>query len=598
MIEYVFRPSRKVGGKTVKSRLYSGAYSLARGEKPRRVALHTPSRKVAEKMLRRLIERKQMEREGILAPEAMRTAAAAPLASLVTQYEADLRGRGLAPSHIKETVARIRRVIAGCKWSRLGDVSAASFVAWRAGFQRSAKTRKEYQTSFNAFLNWLLRHGRIAVNPLAGVDRVETRGKAARLSRSYAPDEVSRLLAAAPESRRFVYQFLVNTGVRKNEAKTLRWESVDLVKGVARVVGKGSRVRVIPLRPELVAEFRAYAVRYEESGGAPVNDALVFSPFPSDDALHADLKRAGIDRKDASGRVVHWHAFRKTFMTWGASSGVGQRSLQAVLGHSTPVLSANVYTDVEALPLRDEVAKMPWVGGVAERAQKPDKIATASRFQGLLAELAALVKVVVPEGEAAVSGCSSLAARHGFEPSAGDYLLACDAIASANAVLRDVAGRAQTAAGAGVFCDTCGGDVVLLDADGLSLCCASPWHRGLPRFLCKLEHLGVAPAGAGRLCPICPRNPEFCADCEGSAGAGAAAPDSAERVAVRVSSGEPCDLGTAPRESANQPPSKPVCGLGQFDTLEWKSCPLCGTLADPTATVCEHCAAEMWEGGE
>jgi integrase len=411
MREYVFKRSRLVRGKRVFARFFTGVYTLAKGEKPVSVPLHTPSERVARKMLRALIERKQMEREGMIAPEAMRSAASAPLAALVAEYEADLKGRGLAPSHVKETVARIRRMIKAAKWSRLGDIAPAPYIAWRARFVGSAKTKKEYQTSIKAFLNWLVRFGRLAVNPLAKVDRVETRGKAARLSRSYSPAEFSKLLAVASDSRRIVYQLLVSTGLRKKEAKTLRWESVDLVKGVAKITGKGGRTRVIPLRPELVEVLR---------GVASDTTALVFSPFPSDDALHADLKRAGIDRKDASGRVVHWHAFRKTFMTWGASSGVGQRSLQAVLGHSTPVLSANVYTDVEALPLRAEVAKMPWISSASNASPllTPAGVngADNSRFRALLAELLEVSKSVVPEGEMAISGASSLAARHGFEP--------------------------------------------------------------------------------------------------------------------------------------------------------------------------------------
>jgi integrase len=421
MREYVFKRSRLVNGKRVYARYFSGVYTLAKGEKPVSVPLHTPSERVAKKMLRALIERKQMEREGMLAPEAMRSAASVSLTDLVTEYEADLRGRGLAPSHVRETVARIRRVVGGARWARLGDVTAVSYVSWRSRFEGAAKTKKEYQTSVKAFLNWLLRLGRIAVNPLAGVDRVETRGKAARLSRSYTPAEVSKLLSVASDSRRIVYQFLVSTGLRKKELKTLRWESVDLVNGVAKITGKGGRTRVVPLRPELV-ELLGAVRPLTWSGPSGLNSPahkLLFSPFPSDDVLHADLKRAGIDRKDASGRVVHWHAFRKTFMTWGASSGVGQRSLQAVLGHSTPVLSANVYTDVEALPLRAEVSKLPWITfGDASAVLTPPAVKGAdnSRFRALLAELLEVSKTVVPEVETAVSGASSLAARHGFEP--------------------------------------------------------------------------------------------------------------------------------------------------------------------------------------
>ena len=44
----------------------------------------------------------------------------------------------------------------------------------------------------------------------------------------------------------------------------------------------------------------------------------------------------------------------------GAVSGVNQRAAQALLGHSDPALTANIYTDVNALQLQDEVAKLPW----------------------------------------------------------------------------------------------------------------------------------------------------------------------------------------------------------------------------------------------
>jgi len=427
VIEYVYKPSRKVKGKRVVSRLYSGAYSLAAGEKPRRVALHTPSKKVALKMLRDIIERKQMEREGMVAPEAMRTAAAVTLSSLVSEYRADLRGRDLASSHVMETTSRLDRMFAALKWTRLGDANPSAFVAWRAGLACAAKTKKEFQTSANAFFNWLVRMGKLAVNPLAKVDRVDTRGKAVRKSRAFSQAEFSALIAAAPESRRLVYLFLVYTGARKNEAAALRWSDITFGEKPSVLLRaentKSKEKRSVPLRSELVELLRDFADTQATvlfGGGLTFSQgALVFSRFPSDDALHADLRRAGVERKDASGRVLHFHAFRKTFQTWGAVAGVGQRSAQEMLGHSDPALTAGVYTDVAALQLHEEVAKLPWIG--AENvsvidAQKPVKIATSSRFRGLLAELVELAKHALPEGDLPLFGGSSLAARHGFEP--------------------------------------------------------------------------------------------------------------------------------------------------------------------------------------
>jgi len=240
--------------------------------------------------------------------------------------------------------------------------------------------------------------GKLTANPLAKVDRVDIRGKAVRKSRAFTVEEFAKLCAGSPAGRRLAYLFLVYTGARKNVVAALHWSDLDLGEKPAVLfrseTTKDKDSRPVPLKPELAALLRE--AKGKDSAG------VVFSPFPSDDALHADLRRAGIERKDATGRVLHFHAFRKTFQTWGAVAGIGQRSAQEMLGHSDPSLTAGVYTDVAALQLHSEVAKLPWVGaqsGVAIDAQKCARIAAPSRFRGLLTELIELAKDVLPEGE-------------------------------------------------------------------------------------------------------------------------------------------------------------------------------------------------------
>jgi integrase len=251
-----------------------------------------------------------------------------------------------------------------------------------------------------------------------------------RKSRAFTQAEFGRLIAAAPQSSRLVYLFLAYILARKNEAASLRWSDVTFTGKPSVLLRaentKSKEKRPVPLKRELADAMESAYLRLYSSDQGVSNDTLFFSPFPSDDALHADMKRAGIDRVDSSGRVLHFHAFRKTFQTWGAVAGVGQRSAQEMLGHSDPALTAGVYTDVAALQLHDEVAKLPWLGEkkstaveeivCVDDAQKPVKIATASRFRGLLAELVELAKGVVSEGDSETFAASSLAARHGFEP--------------------------------------------------------------------------------------------------------------------------------------------------------------------------------------
>lgn len=391
MTEHVFKPVRVSKGKRIQSRLFYGRYSLARGERPVTVALETVDIRVARAKLRKLIVEKQSERLGLIAPKVMRDAAAMPFAAVLGQYRATLLSL-VTRLHAQGSVRRIERAGKGAGWRVLGDVTPLSWAKWVSTLTCSAKTRKEYQTSVMAFLNWLVRTKQIAVNPLAGVDKVETRGKMVRPVRAFTDDELRRLLAVAGR-RRSLYLLLLYTGLRRNEARSLVWDDVklDAVRPylLARDTTTKSGVkRAVPLHPALVVVLTALRPL------PPVDASMrpLWPIFPKHRTLMADLVRAKIEHVDKLGRVVHFHAFRKTFQTLGVRSGVNQRAAQEMLGHSDPSLTANVYTDVAALNLHGEVAKLPWLGDAAERAVvsapsaalslgKPEKVA------GLVLEL-------------------------------------------------------------------------------------------------------------------------------------------------------------------------------------------------------------------
>ncbi len=100
----------------------------------------------------------------------------------------------------------------------------------------------------------------------------------------------------------------------------------------------------------------------------------------------------------------HFHAFRKTFQTWGAASGVGQRSAQELLGHSDPSLTANVYTDVAALALHDEVAKLPWYNDAQPNAHERVRPAVRKGFRERLTDLVMLAQAALKESDACEFG--------------------------------------------------------------------------------------------------------------------------------------------------------------------------------------------------
>ena len=61
-----------------------------------------------------------------------------------------------------------------------------------------------------------------------------------------------------------------------------------------------------------------------------------------------DLTEAGIPVVDSRGRVVDFHSLRHSFVTALGRSGCPLVVAQALARHSTPTLTANTYSDVDA----------------------------------------------------------------------------------------------------------------------------------------------------------------------------------------------------------------------------------------------------------
>jgi integrase len=118
-------------------------------------------------------------------------------------------------------------------------------------------------------------------------------------------------------------------------------------------ITKNGKPATLPLRADL-----ADALRAEVTGRRPTDPVF---EIPADllRRFYADLKRAGIPRVDARGRLVDIHALRTTFGTHLAVAGVPITTAQKLMRHSDPKLTANVYTDAGLLDLHKAVEALP-----------------------------------------------------------------------------------------------------------------------------------------------------------------------------------------------------------------------------------------------
>ncbi len=360
MAHSLFKSKRRdpKSGKRKVGRYWQGQYRLDGDADYTRVSLRTTDKRVAQQRLDELVEREERLRAGILAPLAQTEAAKASLADHLSAFIAYQKTRNISKGYTSKIDQRVTRLIAECGWKRVCDVTAESFIAWRHAQTLTPKTLNDYQHAIYAVLEWLKKTGRIEVNPIENVGRVDGVGKRSFERRAFTDDEAGRLLAVN-EARRPIYLLALHTGLRLGELRALRWHDVDIERAIIRLraeATKAKRADVLPITPTAQAILR-------ELRSIRPDAARVFPKgVPSHHTVHADLLAAGIARTDDRGRKVDFHALRTTFITNLARAGVPQRQAMALARHTDPRLTANIYTDQDALPLAEAVAKLPSYG--------------------------------------------------------------------------------------------------------------------------------------------------------------------------------------------------------------------------------------------
>lgn len=140
------------------------------------------------------------------------------------------------------------------------------------------------------------------------------------LPRHLLPEQVAAILKAERDPvRRRLWLFLVWTGMRRQEAYGLRWEHIQWgERPAAKVLGKGSRERMVPLLPEAVTALG------ELKDLGPIWPQVHIDTWT--DWFASVAKVAGIRAR--------LHDLRHTAATWMISRDVPVRVVKEVLGHS------------------------------------------------------------------------------------------------------------------------------------------------------------------------------------------------------------------------------------------------------------------------
>jgi integrase len=225
----------------------------------------------------------------------------------------------------------------------------------------------------------------IPFNPLTEIPAFNKKRDRRHERTSFVP-VFERLLATVEGSRRVyrgvagidraeLYHAAACTGLREGTLRLLEVGQFQLDKVPAFVKARADQLKdgddlVVPIQADSAARIAKYF-----AGKMPSTRAFKCPPFDYDFArmLKKDLAEAGIpycrEVELANGRrrreqVLDFHALRHTFGSWCAAANVPLTTTQRWMGHSTPELTANLYTHVIPADQAAAVASMPPLPGV------------------------------------------------------------------------------------------------------------------------------------------------------------------------------------------------------------------------------------------
>lgn len=362
MICFVFKPSRRVNGQREERKCYSGKLKLDSWTKSRVFALETTDRRIAEMKLRELAKDFEKEALGLLPAKTIREALARPLTELLNEFIAELKTKGRAPGTLRKYQGTLRIMFTRVGWNDLRSVSAKAFLQWRAKSGLSAPTVNALLANAQGFFRWLCHQRQLTEDPLAYVQRIDTRGRLP-CRRALSPTEFGQLLRTAPYHRAVVYATALYTGLRRKELNGIRWIDFLLDEAAPRVrlpasITKNRREAILPLHPDLAATLR----RLRPTGFDPLA-----TPFhqhvPRIETVKKDLEKAGIPLRDALGRRVDFHSLRMTFGTTLLANGVHPIVVKELMRHSDLKLTTNLYNDPSQLPLAQGISALPRMAG-------------------------------------------------------------------------------------------------------------------------------------------------------------------------------------------------------------------------------------------
>jgi integrase/recombinase XerD len=256
-------------------------------------------------------------------------------------------------------VRRLAEYAEGKGATRPEQLTAAQlreFIYFLKDLGLAATTIRRQVSALRTYFKFLIGEGLVTRDP---TERIESPKRWRSLPTVLTVAEVERLLSAPNTDEplairdRALLEFAYATGVRVSELVGVKLQDIQFEDGIARVFGKGSKERLVPVGRRALGAASLYAreirptldrghgrgILFLNARGRPLSRVGAWG------IIRAMARRAGITKR------VSPHTLRHTFATHLLEGGADLRAVQEMLGHAD-LSTTQLYTHVDRDYLR------------------------------------------------------------------------------------------------------------------------------------------------------------------------------------------------------------------------------------------------------
>ena len=248
------------------------------------------------------------------------------------------------------------------KYSEVDIDVINDFIEYLYKLGISSYTQARIISGIKSFFNYLVYEEKILANP---TELIESPKLNKKLPDTLNINEIDKILNSIDLStyegtrNRAIIETLYSCGLRVSELINITIQNLYLDVGFIKVIGKGSKERLLPIGSSAIKHINVYLKNYRKSFKViDGNEGFLFlnrrGKKLSRNMIFIIVKQLSI--KNNIEKNISPHTFRHSFATHLIEGGADLRAVQDMLGHES-ITTTEIYTHLNKEYLREVVKK-------------------------------------------------------------------------------------------------------------------------------------------------------------------------------------------------------------------------------------------------